>query len=171
MTKKAISLFGAILMSLLLVPRCARQPEARREVVVGAEALQRLDLLPRLKPSVEVGCISSYDRSGGNDDGFSGRSSFIRKEEGGLVIADLKGPGIITRIHLPSPTDDVIEFYFDGEIQPRIRRKIPELFDGRHAPFMSPLVGAGAGGRYSYIPIPYQRSCKVLVKKRSASHA
>ncbi len=132
--------------------------------VLGIEELSRLDLLPRLKRSVKVGLISSYDRTGGNDDGFSGTYSFVRKEEAGLVLADLEGPGIIYRIHMPVPADDVIEFYFDGETSPRISLKITELFAGTHAPFLSPLVGTGAGGRYSYVPLTFQRSCKVLVR-------
>jgi len=89
------------------------------ERVLGIEELSRLDLLPRLKQSVKVGLVSSYDRTGANDDGFSGTYSFIRKEDGGLVLADLPGPGIITRIHTPTPTDDLIEFYFDGETAPK----------------------------------------------------
>ena len=156
-------LFLAIL-ALIISGACAKAPVQTKSPVIGPEELWRLDLLPRLRTGVKVGCVSSYDRSGDNDDGFSGAYSFIRKEEGGLVIADLQGPGVITRIHLPSPTDEVIEFYFDGESSPRIRRMIPELFDGTHTPFLSPLVGAGVGGRYSYVPLPFQRSCKILVK-------
>ena len=132
--------------------------------VIGIEELSRLDLLPRLKQSVKVGLVSSYDRSGGNDDGFSGKYSFVRKEVGGLVIADLEGPGVITRIHTPTPTDDVVEFYFDGEAAPRISLKINELFDGTHAPFLAPLVVSGVGGHTSYIPLTYRKSCKILVK-------
>jgi len=135
-----------------------------RKQVLGVEELIRLDLLPKLKEPVKVGCITSYDRTGGNDDGFTGKYSFIRKEPEGLVIADLKGPGIIYRIHMSSPTDEFIEFYFDGESTPRIRRKIPELYDGTHAPFLAPLVGTGVGGHYSYVPLTFQRSCKVVVK-------
>ena len=48
--------------------------------VIGLSELSRLDLLPRFKASVKVASISSYDRTGGNDDGFSGRYSFVRKE-------------------------------------------------------------------------------------------
>ena len=76
--------------------------------VLGIEELCRPDLLPVLRQSIEVGMVSSYDRTGGNDDGFSGKYSFIRKEDAGLVIADMKGPGMITRIHTPTPTDDTI---------------------------------------------------------------
>src|ERR1051325_8206207 len=88
---------------------------------VGLAEWTRLDLLPRLKQSMFTGSISSYDRTGGNDDGFSGKYSFIRKEGDGLVIADLKGPGVIYRIWTPTPTDEPMEFYFDGEPTPRGR--------------------------------------------------
>ncbi|MCX6567968.1 MAG: DUF2961 domain-containing protein, partial [Candidatus Aminicenantes bacterium] len=139
-------------------------PQAPGAPVIGIEELARLDLLPRLKQSVTVGLVSSYDRSGGNDDGFSGKYSFIRKEAGGLVLADLEGPGVIYRIHTPTPTDDIIEFYFDGEAAPRISLKMTDLYDGTHAPFLAPLVVSGVGGHTSYVPLTYRRSCKVLVK-------
>ena len=130
---------------------------------LGMEELHRLDLLPRLRSSIYVGTVSSYDRSGGNDDGFSGKYSYVAKEDDGLVIADLEGPGIIYRIWTPTPSDDTMEFYFDGEDRPRIRVKFRELFTGSQAPFVSPLVGYGAGGFYSYVPLAYRKSCKVKV--------
>ena len=40
--------------------------------VIGLAELMRLDHLPRLKTSVKVAAVTSYDRTGGNDDGFSG---------------------------------------------------------------------------------------------------
>jgi hypothetical protein len=134
---------------------------------VGVDELLRLDLLPRFKRSVEVGLVSSYDRSGGNDDGFSGKYSFVRKEPGGLVLADLEGPGAIYRIHTPTPTDDIVEFYFDGEDAPRLSLKVVELFDGTRPPFVAPVVTWGAGGYTSYLPITYGRSCKVVLKAES----
>jgi len=130
----------------------------------GIQELYRLDWLPRLRQSVQTGCVSSYDRTGGNDDGFSGKYSYVRKEDGGLVLADLKGPGCIYRIWTPTPTDDPMEFYFDGEKTPRIRLKFRELFTGDHAPFLSPIAGSGAGGFVSYFPLPFQKSCKVLMR-------
>ena len=59
---------------------------------IGLSELTRLDLLPRFKRSVRIGSFSSYDRTGGNDDGFSGAYSFVRKDEEGLVLAELDGP-------------------------------------------------------------------------------
>ncbi|MFM1945162.1 MAG: hypothetical protein RI897_4144 [Verrucomicrobiota bacterium] len=133
-------------------------------LLAGWEVLGRLDRMAEYRPVEEVGCISSYDRSGGNDDGFSGRYSFVRKEEGALVLADLEGPGVIYRIWTPTPTDDWMEFYFDGEVEPRIRVKFRELFLGGERPFVRPLVGYGVGGFFSYVPLAYERSCKVVLR-------
>ena len=132
--------------------------------LLGWETLARPDRLAEFKPAVEVGSISSYDRTGGNDDGFSGKDSFVRKEADGLVIADLPGPGVIYRLWTPTPTDDWMEFYFDGEAQPRLRVRFRDLFLGRTEPFVKPLVGYGVGGFFSYVPLPFAKSCKVLVR-------
>ncbi|HEY5552865.1 MAG TPA: glycoside hydrolase family 172 protein, partial [Opitutaceae bacterium] len=130
----------------------------------GLSELTRLDGLPRLRESVEVGAITSYDRTGGNDDGFSGTYSFVRKEGDALVLADLKGPGVITRIATPTPTDAPLEFYFDGETTPRLSLPFRKLFDGSTAPFLTPLVDRGHGGNWSYVPIPFAKSCKVVIR-------
>ncbi len=131
---------------------------------IGLQELYRLDLLPRYRQSESIGMLSSYDRTGGNDDGFSGKYSYIRKEGDALVIGDLKGPGCIYRIWTPTPTDDFIEFYFDGETEPRVKVKFRELFTGDHPPFVRPIVGYGSGGFYDYLPMPYRQSCKILFR-------
>ncbi len=127
-------------VTLLIVALHWNSPASLRgadRVAPGLAQLFRLDLLPQLKESVYVGSISSYDRTGGNDDGFSGKYSFVAQEGDGLVIADLKGPGVIYRIWTPTPTDDLLEFYFDGEKTPRIQIKFRDIFTGTQAPFVS----------------------------------
>src|ERR1051326_4643031 len=128
----------------VISPALAAPPE--EAPIIGLGELSRLDLLPRFKSSVKVASISSYDRTGGNDDGFSGKYSFVRKEGDGLVIADLQGPGVIYRIWTPTPTETPAEFFFDGEATPRIRVKFIELFDGSQKPFLAPLSRFGSGG-------------------------
>ena len=168
-------LTGLIALACLASCGDPRQPSESRgpgappfePAAVGIDELARLDLLPRLRRSVEIGMVSSYDRSGGNDDGFSGAYSFLRKEQGGLVLADLDGPGAIYRIHTPTPTDDVVEFYFDGGSEPGLSLKVIELFDGTRPPFLAPLVGSGAGGYTSYVPLTFRRSCKIVLKAES----
>ena len=128
--------------------------------------LQNLSDISRL-PEYRTGNIyqlSSYDRTGGNDDGFSGRYSYIRKEGNDLVVADIKGAGVINRIWTPTPTKDTIQFYFDGEQQPRINIPFIDLFSGNVYPFIAPLCGNEIGGYYCYMPIPYAKSIKIVYK-------
>ncbi|KAA3440029.1 glycoside hydrolase family 172 protein [Rufibacter hautae] len=106
--------------------------------------------------------LSSYDRTGGNDDGFSGKYSAIRKEPEGLVLADLKGPGVVNRIWTPTPEADTVKFYFDGEKKPRISIPFINLFNGKQFPFVAPLSGSQLGGFYCYLPIPYEKSLKIV---------
>ncbi|MCW5554166.1 MAG: DUF2961 domain-containing protein [Verrucomicrobiae bacterium] len=147
---------GCFLLSGLPV-RCAAAS-------LGLEELYRLDRLPAFKSSTRIGAVTSYDRTGGNDDGFSGRYSFVRKDEDGIVLADLKGPGVIYRIWTPTPTDDVMEFLFDGEMKPRIEVRFRDLFLGEHPAFPRPLVGFGAGGYYCYVPMAFEKSCVVRLR-------
>ncbi|MGA3199576.1 MAG: glycoside hydrolase family 172 protein [Halobacteriota archaeon] len=128
------------------------------------EDLYRIDHLPRLRTFVKVGSFSSYDRTGGNDDGFSGKYSFIRKEGDALVIAELQGPGVITRIWTATPNDSPLEFFFDNEKVPRLVLPFRDIFRGNHMPFLAPLAGSGGGGFYSYVPLPFQRSCKIRLR-------
>src|SRR5215831_15850911 len=159
------SLCIVLMMTSLFALRAAADGAAdQAHVGSGLAAIYRLDSLARFSSAVKVGSVSSYDRTGGNDNGFSGKYSFLRKEPGGLVIADLTGPGVIYRIWTPTPTDDIVEFYFDGETTARLRVPFREMFTGTHAPFVSPIVGTGAGGFYSYLPIGFARSVKVLVR-------
>ncbi len=125
------------------------------------EALSRLDKLPTFRTDCLIEQISSYDTTGGNDDGFSGKYSYLYKENGKLVIADLKGPGVINRIWTPTPTSDTLEFYFDGEKQARLKICFNDLFSGKVYPFVKPVCGNEVGGYYCYLPIPYRKSCKV----------
>lgn len=156
-----VCLFIVATFSLSIYPA---ELSIANEWVPGIQELYRLDRLAVLKKSIRVASVSSYDRTGGNNDGFGGQYSFVRKEKDGLVLADLQGPGAIYRIWTPTPTDDILEFYFDGENKPGIRVKFRDLFLGKHPVFVRPLVGYGAGGFYSYVPLTYEKSCKVFIR-------
>ena len=153
---------GALLFAL---PLAAQRPASGAEAVgMGLRAFTRLDELALPRRAVRVGAFSSADPSGENDDGFSGKHSFLRREGDGLVIAELTGPGVVTRIWTPTPTDDPVEFYFDGESTPRLVVPFRRLFVDGVPPFRGPLVGFGAGGYYSYVPLPFATSLKVIVR-------
>src|SRR5688572_11231292 len=54
-----------------------------------------IDEWPRIVPGVEARAITSYDRGGGNDDGFGGTYSELYEEGGEHVIFDAAGPGVL----------------------------------------------------------------------------
>ena len=149
-----------VFILLLLVPFFECMAGYKEEIL----KLSRIDLLPRFQQNEIVKQVSSYDTTGGNDDGFSGKYSYTRKEGEKLVIADLKGPGVIQRIWTPTPTEDTIQFYFDGETIPRIELKFIDLFSGKQYPFQRLVVGNEVGGYYCYLPVPYKSSCKIMYK-------
>lgn len=159
MNKAQIKFFIVFALSLIFSISAIGQ---KYNWIDEVELLKRVDLLPQYRSNCIVEEISSYDRTGGNDDGFSGKYSYIRKEGNGLVLADLKGPGVINRIWTPTPTDDMLSFYFDGEKTPRLSIRFSDLFSGKVYPFVKPVCGNEVGGFYCYIPIPYNKSCKII---------
>lgn len=126
--------------------------------------LRAIDRLPEYRDGCHVEQFSSYDRTWGNDDGFSGKYSYLRKENGGLVIAEMEGAGVINRIWTPTPNDNMLSFYFDGKCEPGLRIRFSDLFSGKVFPFVSPLCGNEVGGFYCYLPITYARSCKIVME-------
>jgi hypothetical protein len=154
-----------LFLFLFILPCAINQGNAQNYKSAIADELRQLyrfDLLPEYRTNSKLELISTYDTTGGNDDGFSGKYSFVRKEGNYLVLADLKGPGVVNRIHTPTPTNKMLAFYFDGEKKPRIRVPFIELFSGKIKPFLKPLVGNEVGGYFCYFPIPYRKSLKIV---------
>lgn len=159
MRKNVVTVF------LLLFLTCSFQTQAQNKTFKWSdevELLKRVDLLPAYRHNQLIEQESSYDRTWGNDDGFSGKYSYIRKENGHLVLADFQGPGVVNRIWTPTPTNDMLAFYFDGEKTPRLRLRFMDLFSGEVYPFTKPVCGNEIGGYYCYIPIPFKKSLKIV---------
>lgn len=164
---------GRALILLLLgvffaLPGSAWQPTG------SLDELSDASLLPKLRPGVVARAFSSYDRTGGNNDGFSGLYSKLRVEDGNCVIAEMNGPGCIQRMwftHSEHRVDGLLEkkgehirIYLDGAAEPALDVPLEQLFDGSLARFPVPLAGQGIGGFYCYVPIPYTKHCKVVIE-------
>jgi len=122
-----------------------------------------LDALPVYTEAV-AGQFSSYDRTGGNDDGFSGKYSCLYKEGAGLVIFDLEGPGCLYRMWSANPPGEArMKIYFDNEDAPRVDMKWVDYFNGKK-PFAPSVAGPSSGGFYSYYPIPFAKRCKIVIE-------
>ncbi|RYY26222.1 MAG: DUF2961 domain-containing protein [Chitinophagaceae bacterium] len=127
--------------------------------------LYSIPSLPAYSENSQIGMESSYDRTGRNNDGFEGTYSFIRKnDDGSLVIFEAAGKGVIERIWTPTPTDDTLDFYFDGASSPSYSIMFNDLFSGKVSPFLEPVVGKRVGGWYSYLPIPYNNGIKIVFR-------
>src|SRR5450432_4316710 len=126
-----------------------------------------ISYLPQYLANTTVAQTSTYDTTGGNNDGFSGTYSFLRKDkDSNLVIFDVKGAGVINRIWTPTPTSDTLDFYIDDSLHAAFSIKYADLFSNKIYPFIKPLCGNELGGYYCYLPIPFQWCCKIVCRAR-----
>lgn len=109
---------------------------------------------------------------------FSGKEigNFIRIEEKGngrkeWVLMEHKGPGTIIRMWSPNMAKDAIfRVYFDGSDKPAIEVNMMKLFYGED--FVPPPFAAlKARGGNVYLPIPFERGCKVTIDKNDCGWA
>lgn len=117
---------------------------------------------------------SGYDREGG----FYDSGNFLRIEDNRhYVLMETKGPGCIDRMWFTykseigkEPYDLLI--YLDNPEKPAINVDLDELFLGKHPPFIAPLTNICGNkkypARFSYVPVGFQRSCKVVLVPRAA---
>ena len=118
-----------------------------------------LDALAELPPpGWRARMFSSTDPAGkGRDCG-----NFLRVEGDQYVLAELDGPGVITRIWSANPQGQ-LQVFLDGQEKPAIDCSFEAMFEDRYEPFKSPIAGKSSGGWYSYWPVGFQRSCKITV--------
>jgi len=131
------------------------------------QPLYDISTLPVYRQGSVESQVSSWDRTGGNDDGFSGRFSFVRRnQDSSLVLFDIQGAGVINRIWTPTPTKDTIDFYIDDSLRPAFSIQYADLFSGKVFPFVAPLCGNQLGGYYCYYPILFQKSCRIISRAK-----
>ena len=144
---------------------------ANRIGPVGWEAYRDLDALAQSRGDEQSLQFSSFDRSGGNDDGFEGTYSCLRQSGQGCVIAEHAGAGEISTMWFTrEPMGDVtdtgnITVELDGQVV--LDAPLRDVVDGEvGAPFSWPLVGNAddaAGGAVIKVPMPYRESMRVTV--------
>ena len=136
----------------LMLAACKRPETVSYESLlndlVNPEAIARLDV-----PSVKM--ISSHDRRGANEDynHFQGKT-----DDGQMILADLKGPGIVNRFWFTGIEHDrKIRFYFDGEKTPRFEFSWNDLIAG-YPPFNTPPLSVhGQYCWHTYLPVPFRK--------------
>ena len=151
----------------------------------SGERLTYIDLISRLTdleqlavlPAAGEKCVqwSSYDRKSKYDQA-SGKyvdwtangdgDGIIRKEDGKLVFAEMQGPGVIWRTWSALAKEGHVKIYLDGSTEPAVDLPFIGYFNRKNEPFTRPaLVHETARGQNCYVPIPYQKSCKIVAEK------
>jgi len=118
---------------------------------------------------------SSYDRAAQYDQqsdkylnwGANGDANGIIRQDGDVaVLAEMDGPGCIWRIWSAAPRKGHVKIYLDGASEPAVDLPFIGYFDGKSPPFTySALVHTASRGQNSCLPIPYQKSCKIVADK------
>jgi hypothetical protein len=102
-----------------------------------------------------------YENWGANNDGLG----YIRKEGNSIVVFEANGPGVVWRLWSAFPGQGHIKIYIDDELvldQPF--KDYFEKFNGELCPMNFPnLTPTLSRGRNSYIPVPFQKNCKILL--------
>ena len=133
------------------------------------------NLTLRPKPFFKQSMASSYSRKShnGGEDWFHNldRGAYVRTEtingRKEHVLADLEGPGAITRFWSANPDkDNTVRFYYDGEVRPRIEVPFAALFKGMIEPFGPDFSYISGTGGNLYYPIPFGSSLKLTVEEK-----
>ena len=142
------------------------------QIVSRLTDMERLSLIPFEKE--KTGEQSSTDRKskydkkndvyqewGANADG----DGIIRQQEdGGKVLAEINGSGCLWRIWFADPhANGHIKIYLDEQEEAVVDCPTTELFNLSRAPFEYPnLCYVSAKGHNCYVPITFNKSCKVI---------
>ncbi|HPD16271.1 MAG TPA: DUF2961 domain-containing protein [Planctomycetota bacterium] len=135
--------------------------------------LEALAVLPA--PGEKCQQWSSYDRASQYDektgkyvrwDANGDGNGIIRREGDKEVFAEMEGPGVIWRIWSAQAGDGHVRVFLDGAAEPAIDLPFRNYFDGKQAPFRcAALCHVLARGWNCYVPIPFQKSCKITADK------
>jgi len=166
---KKIGLF-LVLCILISSAVCAAEKLTYVDLVKRMVDLESLAVLP-LQGEICAQC-SSYDRASRYDeatnkylnwDANGDDRGIVRTEGESQVLAEIEGPGCIWRIWTAGPGNGHVAIYLDGDSKPTVDFPFVGYFNHENEPFVYPsLVYKASLGYNSYIPIPFQKSCKIV---------
>lgn len=163
------------LLSIFLLASC-RNTTNTLKYEDTVNRLINLELLAVLPEEGEQSAMwSSYDRRSRYDEltdtyiewyaNSDGAYQYIRMEGENEVLAEMEGPGAIVRIWSARPDTGHVKIYIDGSEEPVVDLPFVDFFSGDVPPFnFKSLVYRASEGCNNYVPIPYQKSCKIVAE-------
>ena len=169
---RRVWLAAAVILAMA-VAAGAQEKFTYTDLVKRLTDLERLSVLPAAGDTCSQ--WSSYDR-GSKYDAATGKyvgwdangdgGGIIRQEGDVSVFAEMEGPGVIWRIWSARAQAGHVKIYLDGAAEPVVDLPFSGYFDGKNPPFVFPtLVHLTTNGVNNYVPIPYQKSCKIVADK------
>lgn len=166
----------AVIGVLVLLAACARADTGQKlsyaDLVGRLTDLEGLSVLPQVGERCEQ--WSSYDRASAYDsatgkyvkwDANGDGHGIIREQDGLDVMAEIEGPGCIWRIWSARAKEGRVKIYLDGAPEPAVDLPFSDYFSLRESPFTYPaLVHITSSGCNNYVPIPFQKSCKIVAQ-------
>jgi hypothetical protein len=172
-----VFLAAAVVLCASLSVCQAEQTLTYSDLVSRMTDLAHLAELPA--PGEKCAQASSYDRASTYDektgkyvnwDANGDGGGIIRQEGRQVVMAEIQGPGCIWRIWSALAQQGRVSIYLDGQETPTVDLPFENYFSGDTAPFNYPmlsynLASLGCQGQNLYMPIPFQKSCKVVANE------
>ena len=183
-----------VVIALVALPMCVAMARGE-ETLTYADLVNRMTDLSRLavlpEPGEKCAQWSSYDRNSRYDEdtgkyiawGANGdNEGCIRKEGRQIVMAEMEGPGCLWRVWSAAAEEGRVKIYLDGKETPAVDLPFEKYFSGDTAPFNYPMLSYNLGhkmhildmtcfnGQNLYMPIPYQKSCKIVADEHWGSY-
>lgn len=125
--------------------------------------------LPIIKKAIKTG----FSNGGWEADRYRDMETLDAHKS--IVIAKLKGPGMIRHLHTTrhyqrhiSTRGVVLLIYFDGAEEPAVQCPLGDFFgdgcNGKSMDFSTPLIECAPGSYNTYIPMPFKTGAKVVLR-------
>jgi hypothetical protein len=170
------SLFIAAMTVVMVIPALSVSAavidfSSLLDEMTDLDRLTRVEAIP-----YSTGQFSSYDRRStdpaiATDENWfanADRGQHLRVEEKDgrqeWVLMDISGPGAVVRFWSANPKEGgVVRFYLDHNEEPVIEMPLAAFLEGFTKPFIKPLCGERGMGWNCYVPIPYEKHCKITI--------
>jgi len=166
------------LLMAIILSSCVGGSFAQTEPTYSDVVARLYDLKSLAEPPLageQAGNFSSYNRTSryNSETGEYEQWQYnwdgggaVRREGDSLVAAKIDGPGVIWRFWSASAGKGHVKIFIDGNDQPTLDMPYQNFMNGEEGMFAYPeLVLTMSKGRNSFIPIPFQKSCKVVFEK------